>query len=102
MIIVFFKKKTAYEMRISDWSSDVCSSDLAGRQQSQAGESHRAPSDTVSQWAQDQATPRHACDADREQGAQHGLARSPFGTDARHRKRHGDEVVTIDRKPRAA
>src|SRR3546814_1744421 len=25
----FFKQKTAYEMRISDWSSDVCSSDLA-------------------------------------------------------------------------
>src|SRR3546814_8932957 len=28
----FFKQKTAYEMRISDWSSDVCSSDLLGRQ----------------------------------------------------------------------
>src|SRR3546814_9903634 len=28
----FFKQKTAYEMRISDWSSDVCSSDLAGHQ----------------------------------------------------------------------
>src|SRR3546814_817886 len=27
----FFKQKTAYEMRISDWSSDVCSSDLKGR-----------------------------------------------------------------------
>src|SRR3546814_5993007 len=27
--IFFFKQKTAYEMRISDWSSDVCSSDLA-------------------------------------------------------------------------
>src|SRR3546814_20376389 len=27
----FFKQKTAYEMRISDWSSDVCSSDLAAR-----------------------------------------------------------------------
>src|SRR3546814_10260360 len=27
-IFVFFKQKTAYEMRISDWSSDVCSSDL--------------------------------------------------------------------------
>src|SRR3546814_8131577 len=27
----FFKQKTAYEMRISDWSSDVCSSDLRGR-----------------------------------------------------------------------
>src|SRR3546814_5590921 len=26
----FFKQKTAYEMRISDWSSDVCSSDLMG------------------------------------------------------------------------
>src|SRR3546814_3347220 len=29
--IFFFKQKTAYEMRISDWSSDVCSSDLLGR-----------------------------------------------------------------------
>src|SRR3546814_3593798 len=29
MCIFFFKQKTAYEMRISDWSSDVCSSDLA-------------------------------------------------------------------------
>src|SRR3546814_2301177 len=28
--IFFFKQKTAYEMRISDWSSDVCSSDLCG------------------------------------------------------------------------
>src|SRR3546814_19935585 len=27
----FFKQKTAYEMRISDWSSDVCSSDLSFR-----------------------------------------------------------------------
>src|SRR3546814_4658075 len=29
-IFFFFKQKTAYEMRISDWSSDVCSSDLQG------------------------------------------------------------------------
>src|SRR3546814_1660671 len=28
MSVFFFKQKTAYEMRISDWSSDVCSSDL--------------------------------------------------------------------------
>src|SRR3546814_1514553 len=27
-VILLFKQKTAYEMRISDWSSDVCSSDL--------------------------------------------------------------------------
>src|SRR3546814_766930 len=30
-IFFFFKQKTAYEMRISDWSSDVCSSDLCSR-----------------------------------------------------------------------
>src|SRR3546814_13232396 len=29
--VFFFKQKTAYEMRISDWSSDVCSSDLRSR-----------------------------------------------------------------------
>src|SRR3546814_4474741 len=35
-LFFFFKKKTAYEMRISDWSSDVCSSDL-----SKAAQQHR-------------------------------------------------------------
>src|SRR3546814_9595534 len=30
-VFFVFKQKTAYEMRISDWSSDVCSSDLAGQ-----------------------------------------------------------------------
>src|SRR3546814_18953754 len=44
----FFKQKTAYEMRISDWSSDVCSSDLedgnrgAGGQGQCAGEDQEA------------------------------------------------------------
>src|SRR3546814_10709387 len=28
LLVFFFKQKTAYDMRISDWSSDVCSSDL--------------------------------------------------------------------------
>src|SRR3546814_3375620 len=32
MLFFFFKQKTAYEMRISDWSSDVCSSDLRAAQ----------------------------------------------------------------------
>src|SRR3546814_9337248 len=36
MILFFFKQKTAYEMRISDWSSDVCSSDLAARSEQRA------------------------------------------------------------------
>src|SRR3546814_3006531 len=38
----FFKQKTAYEMRISDWSSDVCSSDLpCGRRRDRGGGGHR-------------------------------------------------------------
>src|SRR3546814_2635454 len=32
LLLFFFKQKTAYEMRISDWSSDVCSSDLLAEQ----------------------------------------------------------------------
>src|SRR3546814_6822875 len=42
----FFKQKTAYEMRISDWSSDVCSSDLDERAQvaiAHVGRDHHAP-----------------------------------------------------------
>src|SRR3546814_4841659 len=31
VVFFFFKQKTAYEMRISDWSSDVCSSDLVSQ-----------------------------------------------------------------------
>src|SRR3546814_2878334 len=37
VVLFFFKQKTAYEMRISDWSSDVCSSDLY-RAQSRGGD----------------------------------------------------------------
>src|SRR3546814_8597038 len=38
-IFFFFKQKTAYEMRISDWSSDVCSSDLMSSRASAIAES---------------------------------------------------------------
>src|SRR3546814_17147313 len=42
--VFFFKQKTAYEVRISDWSSDVCSSDLPGERvtAAQAAPSPRA------------------------------------------------------------
>src|SRR3546814_8693485 len=40
MFFVFFKQKTAYEVRISDWSSDVCSSDL-GRWWTMSKAKHR-------------------------------------------------------------
>src|SRR3546814_17313723 len=36
-VFFFFKQKTAYEMRISDWSSDVCSSDLRAVAQARLG-----------------------------------------------------------------
>src|SRR3546814_11329102 len=42
MLVFFFKQKTAYEMRISDWSSDVCSSDLPLTSQDQPSVSIRA------------------------------------------------------------
>src|SRR3546814_10450156 len=37
LVFLFFKQKTAYEMRISDWSSDVCSSDLLRMEVAGAG-----------------------------------------------------------------
>src|SRR3546814_9322505 len=40
LVFFFFKQKTAYEMRISDWSSDVCSSDLRRPWHRVAGLSH--------------------------------------------------------------
>src|SRR3546814_20208013 len=40
MCFFFFKQKTAYEMRISDWSSDVCSSDLQWRSWPTPGGQH--------------------------------------------------------------
>src|SRR3546814_10645968 len=42
----FFKQKTAYEMRISDWSSDVCSSDLGTAKQHR----HRPDDHRVRRW----------------------------------------------------
>src|SRR3546814_13066449 len=44
MLFFFFKQKTAYEMRISDWSSDVCSSDLSREVGCRADPFRHAPS----------------------------------------------------------
>src|SRR3546814_264794 len=58
----FFKQKTAYEMRISDWSSDVCSSDLPRALQS----------DEVEPGKQAGAAHHHAVGDDVALGAGHG------------------------------
>src|SRR3546814_1323696 len=44
-VVLFFKQMSAYDMRISDWSSDVCSSDLAlfGRRSQRIGYTFRGP-----------------------------------------------------------
>src|SRR3546814_17267856 len=59
-VIFFFKQKTAYEMRISDWSSDVCSSDLdelrpALREDAEVHPGHRSTGIAI---ADDQPAPR--------------------------------------------
>src|SRR3546814_7901364 len=43
MMFFFFKQKTAYEMRISDWSSDVCSSDLCQAARTKVFNQREAP-----------------------------------------------------------
>src|SRR3546814_1670693 len=58
----FFKQKTAYERRISDWSSDVCSSDLARRSPPDPRRRlrHGAPSATASRRAAARRPRRHS------------------------------------------
>src|SRR3546814_8861320 len=81
--LFFFKQKTAYEMRISDWSSDVCSSDL--------------PSLGEETGAQACSSAAHA-DASR---IIFFMVRSyePYGTD---QKRHSTSVVWTDQAKRGA
>src|SRR3546814_7117533 len=52
-----FKQKTAYEMRISDWSSDVCSSDLERYGLVMAGAPSLLVETWVSGWARARGTP---------------------------------------------
>src|SRR3546814_4406258 len=54
VLFFFFKQKTAYEMRISDWSSDVCSSDLCRKGACAA--SHMTVADTAGRAIQAAAT----------------------------------------------
>src|SRR3546814_8854966 len=55
--LFFFKRKTAYELRISDWSSDVCSSDLISGTRPEKESLHHFPSKRGSRRSR---APRHA------------------------------------------
>src|SRR3546814_16719745 len=84
MVVFFFKQKTAYEMRISDWSSDVCSSDLdpefgkvAYQARQRAIDEHRLAIEDV-----DRRIGHFAVDQERHTGALHRLE-------------HGAEIAEI-------
>src|SRR3546814_2802916 len=96
----FFKQKTAYEMRISDWSSDVCSSDLAGRPVVGQPDAGAGRGRTV---AEDGADPPGAGGGARVPDARRSAGRA--GAGHRHRHRH-DAINRPDpwsvKKPGAA
>src|SRR3546814_6651881 len=79
----FFKQKTAYDMRISDWSSDVCSSDLAASRSRADGPHGR-------EWTRDSLQHSHQID-DREDADPHDVEEVP-----EHRQAHDAALVGGD------
>src|SRR3546814_11074708 len=71
VILIVFKQKTVYELRISDWSTDVCSSDLA-------------------EFDPDVAVARQGAGAGRDQVAHTGEAGEGFGAAAHRDAEPGD------------
>src|SRR3546814_6030497 len=85
----FFKQKTAYEMRISDWSSDVCSSDLL-----------RHPADLTGRHLRVLRSDR-GCDVARHQGVARelvGVEPDPHGVAGTEQARLADSGNTLDRE----
>src|SRR3546814_7928917 len=114
-VFFFFKQKTAYEMRISDWSSDVCSSDLGLHRDLLAGqrgpqEAHHVAGPLVGGLERDAVPALHdhvgrRADAEREparrrvgqRGHRLGHARRPTG-ERRHRsEEHTSELQSLMR-----
>src|SRR3546814_9552964 len=94
-VFYFFKQKTAYEMRISDWSSDVCSSDLIVDEDPDRAE----PLDRLRHGARAIGLPREiGHDADGAAASLldrgHGLPRGFFGNID-----DGDRVAALGEKP---
>src|SRR3546814_16543132 len=100
MFFFFFKQKTAYEMRISDWSSDVCSSDLdavhGGRGPLSwcTGEGDRKYAVVDRKDGANRERPGNHADA-QEQGLADGAARP--GTAYRAASRRSGKPLRLDR-----
>src|SRR3546814_4804254 len=82
MFFFFFKQKTAYEMRISDWSSDVCSSDL--------------PCSLVGRQAQRRARLRHGID-EAEQESRAAARKRGHGIELIRSGEHTSELQSLMR-----
>src|SRR3546814_8556813 len=90
----FFKQKTAYEMRISDWSSDVCSSDLGAlHRAARAGASGRLSRGRPGA-AESGADGRDAHDREGADGARGGVAAVARLRDRSEARRVGEECVS--------
>src|SRR3546814_8132746 len=87
-LIYFFKQKTADELRISDWSSDVCSSDLARAGFSR--EYHRADP-PLAQGARTQVRPRRRRHHARQYEPRPAVVGAP-GARQRRLSRAGEEI----------
>src|SRR3546814_9604120 len=91
----FFKQKTAYEMRISDWSSDVCSSDLSlcpGRRRWRRGSLHDLLADYPD--LRRVLLPAHPAAAEEGEAAPRDGLCAAARRQGRHRRRndrHGDQ-----------
>src|SRR3546814_6047995 len=90
-VVFFFKQKTAYEMRISDWSSDVCSSDLHREGGRGIGEARRL--DPVEAFLQLHHHHLHRDDRVVDQQAE----RDDQGTERSEERRVGKECVSTCR-----
>src|SRR3546814_11221762 len=104
----FFKQKTAYEMRISDWSSDVCSSDLelrlvgcqikcrVGNVPGVAHLPHRHPRVALGDQRRGVAALALSREADLDQRRVHLARHHRVAADALSRVLHGDALAELD------
>src|SRR3546814_1102298 len=103
-LFFFFKQKTAYEMRISDWSSDVCSSDLTASTEARRPRRHDTANRLFNNgyrpfcWCQRNGSLHRICDT-HWHSVREGAARTPrppaslrcstLPVDGRHFEGHG-------------
>src|SRR3546814_12448454 len=98
MCFFFFKQKTAYEMRISDWSSDVCSSDLHREAVDESAEKQERHQDQQQQhmlWQIEAAGPLGDFDRQPAGGERHA---EQSGADDQAENRTGDRKSVVSGK----